>query len=106
MKTKTRKRPAAQIYRIIKERGFTQTEAGWILGIPQPHVTALVRNRPGTCNVVNFSNNPIEVIESEYPILIERYGYVADTGGSGKFRGGLVSVPAGGSAGVSIFGLG
>ena len=40
-------------------------------------------------SVVNFSNNPIEVIESEYPILIERYGYVADTGGPGKFRGGL-----------------
>lgn len=40
-------------------------------------------------SVVNFSNNPIEVIESEYPILIERYGYVSDTGGPGKFRGGL-----------------
>jgi N-methylhydantoinase B len=40
-------------------------------------------------SVVNFSNNPIEVIESEYPLLIERYGYVADTGGPGKFRGGL-----------------
>jgi N-methylhydantoinase B len=43
-------------------------------------------------SVVNFSNNPIEVIESEYPILIERYGYVADTGGPGKFRGGLAIV--------------
>jgi len=43
-------------------------------------------------SVVNFSNNPIEVIESEYPILIERYGYVPDTGGAGKFRGGLAPV--------------
>jgi N-methylhydantoinase B len=39
--------------------------------------------------VVNFSNNPIEVIEAEYPIRIQRYGYVADTGGAGRFRGGL-----------------
>jgi N-methylhydantoinase B len=43
-------------------------------------------------SVVNFSNNPIEVIESEYPILIERYGYLPDTGGAGKFRGGLAPV--------------
>src|SRR5439155_1238436 len=42
--------------------------------------------------VVNFSNNPIEVIESEYPILIERYGYVPDSGGPGTFRGGLALV--------------
>jgi predicted XRE-type DNA-binding protein len=40
-----------QIYRIIKERGLTQTEAGRILGIPQPHVSALARNRPGTFSV-------------------------------------------------------
>ena len=38
---------------------------------------------------MNFSNNPIEVIESEYPLLIERYGYVPDSGGAGKHRGGL-----------------
>ncbi|HEX3954461.1 MAG TPA: hydantoinase B/oxoprolinase family protein [Stellaceae bacterium] len=39
--------------------------------------------------VVNFSNNPIEIVESEYPLIIERYGYLSDTGGAGKFRGGL-----------------
>jgi N-methylhydantoinase B len=43
-------------------------------------------------SVVNFSNNPIEVIETEYPILIERYGYLPDSGGPGKFRGGLAPV--------------
>ena len=32
---------------------------------------------------------PVEVIESEYPLMIERYGYLPDTGGPGKFRGGL-----------------
>jgi N-methylhydantoinase B len=39
--------------------------------------------------VVNFSNNPVEIVESEYPLIIERYGYVPDSGGAGKFRGGL-----------------
>jgi predicted XRE-type DNA-binding protein len=40
-----------QIYRIIKERGITQTEAGKILSIPQPHVSALARNRSGNFSV-------------------------------------------------------
>ena len=40
-------------------------------------------------SVVNFSNNPVEIIESEYPLMIERYGYLPDTGGPGRFRGGL-----------------
>jgi N-methylhydantoinase B len=43
-------------------------------------------------SVVNFSNNPIEIIESESPLRIERYGYLSDTGGAGKFRGGLALV--------------
>jgi len=37
-----------QIYRIIKEHDYTQAEAAEILGIRQPHVSALMRNRPGT----------------------------------------------------------
>jgi predicted XRE-type DNA-binding protein len=40
-----------QIYRLIKERGITQTEAGKILGIRQPHVSALMRNRAGNFSV-------------------------------------------------------
>lgn len=40
-----------QIYRLIKQRGITQTEAGKILGIKQPHVSALVRNRAGAFSV-------------------------------------------------------
>lgn len=39
--------------------------------------------------VVNFSNNPAEVIEAEYPLEILQYGFLADTGGPGKYRGGL-----------------
>ncbi|MBL8700653.1 MAG: hydantoinase B/oxoprolinase family protein [Alphaproteobacteria bacterium] len=37
----------------------------------------------------NQSNVPVEMIESDYPIRIERYGLVPDTGGPGRFRGGL-----------------
>lgn len=40
-----------QIYRIIQERGLTQTQAGKILGIPQPQVSALARNRSGNFSV-------------------------------------------------------
>ena len=38
---------------------------------------------------LNYSNIPCEVIEKEYPLRIEQYGYLPDTGGAGKFRGGL-----------------
>ncbi len=40
-----------KIYRIIKDRNLTQTDAGKILGIKQPHVSALMRNRAGTFSV-------------------------------------------------------
>ena len=39
--------------------------------------------------VVNFANNPAEVIEAEHPIAIDRYEFVPDSGGDGEFRGGL-----------------
>jgi predicted XRE-type DNA-binding protein len=42
---------ALQIYRIIRKRGLTQNEAGKILGIKQPHVSALMRNRGGSFSV-------------------------------------------------------
>ncbi len=40
-----------QIYKLIKARGLTQAKAGDILGIKQPHVSALMRNRAGTFSV-------------------------------------------------------
>ena len=42
-----------------------------------------------TSIVVNFSNNPVEVVESELPLRLERYGYVPDSEGAGQYRGGL-----------------
>jgi predicted XRE-type DNA-binding protein len=40
-----------QIFKIIKERGLTQAQAGEILGIRQPHVSALMRNRAGNFSI-------------------------------------------------------
>jgi N-methylhydantoinase B len=37
----------------------------------------------------NQSNQPVELIESKSPVEILRYGLVPNTGGPGKFRGGL-----------------
>ncbi|HIN06087.1 MAG TPA: hydantoinase B/oxoprolinase family protein, partial [Dehalococcoidia bacterium] len=39
--------------------------------------------------VLNMANTPIESIEADQPLLIERFGLYPDTGGAGKFRGGL-----------------
>jgi N-methylhydantoinase B len=40
----------------------------------------------------NLSNQPVELIEAELPLQVVRYGLVADSGGAGKFRGGLAFV--------------
>ena len=40
-----------QIYHIIQQRGLTQTEAAKTLGIKQPHVSLLMRNRAGSFSV-------------------------------------------------------
>ena len=40
-------------------------------------------------HITNTSNLPVEALEREYPLLIERYALVPDSGGAGKWRGGL-----------------
>jgi len=40
-----------QIYRIIKQRAMTQADAARVLGIKQPHVSLLMRNRAGSFSV-------------------------------------------------------
>ncbi len=37
----------------------------------------------------SMANIPVELAESDWPIVIDRYGLVADSGGAGRFRGGL-----------------
>ncbi len=44
----------------------------------------------GVTNPASLAANiPVEVAESEFPIVVERYGLVPDTGGAGRYRGGL-----------------
>lgn len=44
----------------------------------------------GAANLAaNQSNQPIELIESQFPVLITRYGFLPDSGGPGRYRGGL-----------------
>lgn len=37
----------------------------------------------------NLANTPIEMIETTYPLRFKRYEFLPDSGGAGKFRGGL-----------------
>lgn len=39
--------------------------------------------------ITNTSNLPIEAIEMEYPLRVLAYGFVEDSGGAGRHRGGL-----------------
>lgn len=41
--------------------------------------------------VGNTGNQPIEVVETEFPIRVTSYEIVPDTGGPGRFRGGLAA---------------
>jgi N-methylhydantoinase B len=44
----------------------------------------------GLSNIANVASNiPVEQVETQFPIRIERYGFVNDSGGAGRFRGGL-----------------
>jgi N-methylhydantoinase B len=40
-------------------------------------------------HITNTSNLPVEALERAYPLLVERYEFVPDSGGPGEFRGGL-----------------
>jgi N-methylhydantoinase B len=40
-------------------------------------------------HMTNTSNLPIESLEQEYPLFVERYELVPDSGGAGRYRGGM-----------------
>lgn len=44
----------------------------------------------GITNIFSdLANNPVELTEAEYPLLVEAYELVPDTGGPGAYRGGM-----------------
>lgn len=40
-------------------------------------------------HVTNSANIPVEALESEHPVMVEAYELVTDSGGAGRFRGGM-----------------
>lgn len=40
-------------------------------------------------HMTNTSNLPVECLEAEYPLTVERYELIDDSGGAGRFRGGM-----------------
>lgn len=40
-------------------------------------------------HMTNTSNLPVEALENEYPLRVDEYGLIADSGGAGRSRGGL-----------------
>ena len=40
-------------------------------------------------NITNQANTPVELLELEHPIRIDAYGFVPDSEGPGRYRGGL-----------------
>jgi len=42
-----------------------------------------------SCGFHNISNTPVEMIENDYPVTFLQYGLIPNSGGAGKFRGGL-----------------
>ena len=47
-----------------------------------------------SCGLHNNTNAPIEMVEARYPVTFTRYGLIPDSGGAGRFRGGLGLVRA------------
>lgn len=69
-----------EIYRIIKARGLTQTEAAKVLGIKQPHVSALMKCRPATFSMVRLMEFLI-ALDQDVEIAVHPK---SDPGGGGK----------------------
>lgn len=40
-------------------------------------------------HLINTSNLPVEAIETEYPLIVDAYEFIPDSGGAGEHRGGL-----------------
>lgn len=63
---------------------FSPYAGGWGARSDKDGINAL-------CPIINGDNAnvPCEVVEHRYPICVERYELVADSGGAGRWRGGL-----------------
>ena len=62
-------------------------DGGWGASAKVDGVSAVTHSVAG-----DFRNNPVEVMESRYPIRVNRFHMGVDTGGAGKYRGGLNTI--------------
>jgi predicted XRE-type DNA-binding protein len=82
-----------QIYRIIQDRNLTQTQAAKVLGVKQPHVSLLMRNRAGSFSVGRLTR----ISHQEFPTGEAGEGKRPIAGGIGAWtvlRDGQQSVSA------------
>jgi N-methylhydantoinase B len=69
----------------------------WMVGEATAVGWGASRDQDGENGLINYGggdlkNYPVEVLEAKYPIRIESYGLVPDSGGPGRRRGGLAIV--------------
>jgi N-methylhydantoinase B len=81
---------------VVTMGGYTAAGKGYLL---KDIVGGSLGARPykdgleGVSGIIgNVANNSAEVEESIHPVLIEQYGFVADTAGAGRYRGGAAMV--------------
>lgn len=71
-----------------KERGLfmclESTAGGWGASAHADGDSGVIHFAAG-----DFKNLPVETLENKYPIRVDRYALGTDTGGPGRFRGGL-----------------
>jgi predicted XRE-type DNA-binding protein len=85
----TKTRLTMQIYRIIRQRGITQTAAAKVLGIKQPHVSLLMRNRSGSFSVgrlIDFLNLLGQDVEISVRPTRKEHGGLSVTVGPAKLK--------------------
>lgn len=71
--------PTNKPFRFLDGQG-----AGWGARPFEDGVSAMCAITQG-----DVRNSPVEALENKYPVRVERRGLAADSGGAGKFRGGL-----------------
>jgi N-methylhydantoinase B len=70
-------KPTVQYELMVTALGGTSSHDGTAIVLPMNHFT------PGT---------PVEIIETEYPIMVRRYDIWRDSAGAGRYRGGIGNV--------------
>jgi N-methylhydantoinase B len=74
----TGRRPHGRLFTLYEVHGGGEGAGVWRDGLSAARV-----------HTANTMNTPVEVLEHEYPLTIERYELRAGSGGAGRYRGGL-----------------